>query len=82
MVLVDVFVPALDKAYNFSLNEEVPVSMLIEEITEVVERKEKNAFAGEREKLHLYCSGTRQQLPNSNTLLECAVGTGNLLILI
>lgn len=82
MVLVDIFIPALDKTYHFSLNEEVPVSMLIDEVTEMVGRKERSTFGGNREDLHLYCKKTQQLLPRQNTLLDCAVSTGNLLILV
>lgn len=82
MVLVDVFIPALDKTYNFSLNEEVSVSVLIDEITEMVERKERSSFGGDRHELHLFCRKTQQMLPNRNTLRECAVVTGSLLILV
>ena len=41
MVLVDVFVPSVDKTYNFSLNENVTIDAVILEITEMIEQKER-----------------------------------------
>ena len=40
MILVDVYVPSVDKTYDFQLSEKSKISIIIEEITEMVERKE------------------------------------------
>lgn len=82
MVLVDIFVPSLDKTYNFSLNEHVPVSSIVEEITEIIEQKERSTYKGDVGKLHLYNKKTRAPLPDKNTLAECFVTTGSYLLLL
>ena len=43
MILTDVYVPSVDKIYDFQLNEKVPVSTVIEEITEMISQKEHSA---------------------------------------
>ena len=40
MIIVNVRVPALEKIYNFSLEEKAQISELIEEITQLVVQKE------------------------------------------
>lgn len=82
MVLVDIFVPSLDKIYNFSLNEHVPVSSIVEEITEIVEQKERSTFKGDVRELRLYNRKTQSPLPVQNTLEECFVTTGSNLLLV
>ena len=82
MIVVDVFVPALDKTYNFSLNENVKINAVITEITDMIEQKEKMSFIGEQSKLRLYNKETRSRLPVENTLSECFIKSGKYLILI
>ncbi|WP_026517595.1 hypothetical protein [Butyrivibrio sp. MC2021] len=82
MIVVDVFVPALDKTYNFSLNEKVRINSVITEITDMIEQKEKMTFIGDQTKLRLYSTETGSRLPIDNTLSECAVRSGKKLILI
>lgn len=36
MILVDVYVPALDETYDFNMNENVLVGVLIDEISEML----------------------------------------------
>ena len=40
MIMVDVTVPSIGRQYNFSLEEQASISMLIAEITEVICQKE------------------------------------------
>ena len=47
MILVNVKVPALEKVYNFSIDEKAPISDLIDEITLLVFQKEGLAFEGD-----------------------------------
>ncbi|MDC7292484.1 MULTISPECIES: hypothetical protein [unclassified Butyrivibrio] len=82
MIVVDVFVPALDKVYNFSLNENVKIDAVITEITDMIEQKEKMVFVGDQSKLRLYNKETYQKLPVKNSLSECSIRSGKYLILI
>lgn len=48
MIIVDVEVQSIGRKYNFTLEEQVPISMLISEIREVICQKE-NCFLGRPE---------------------------------
>ncbi|MBP8714395.1 MAG: hypothetical protein KBH85_03250 [Lachnospiraceae bacterium] len=82
MILVDVYVPSVDKEYNFSLNEGVPVSTIIAEITEMIAQKEQTQLRGEQKYLNLCCRDKGSIFPAENTLEECGIATGSSLILI
>ena len=82
MVLVDIYVPSVDKTYNFSLNENVGITSIISEITEMVEQKEQVSLVGDRSGLHLYDGARRSALPGENTLSECAIRSGSMLFLV
>lgn len=82
MVLVDVFVPAVDKTYNFSLNENVAIEGVILEITEMIEQKEHTKLLGEKDSLNLYTMKNQAVLPKSNTLSDCYVTSGTRLLMV
>jgi hypothetical protein len=82
MILVDIFVPALDKTYNFTLNENVKISAVITEITDMIEQKEKVCFIGNQSKLRLYTKENGRKLPVDNSLAECYIKSGKYLVLI
>lgn len=82
MVLVDIYVPSVDKTYNFSLNETVEISSVISEITEMVEQKERVSLIGERSGTRLYSVYSSSVLPECNSLAECGIKNGTGLILV
>lgn len=82
MVLVDVFVPSVDKEYDFQLSETAEISMVIEEISEMIGQKERTEIVGDVNRLQL-CDQERQCLLDRNrTLAQCGVVTGSRLILV
>ncbi|SCY71406.1 WXG100 protein secretion system (Wss), protein YukD [Lachnospiraceae bacterium XBB2008] len=82
MIIVDVFVPAVDRTYNFSLNESVSIGSIISEVTEMIEQKERVHLAGNKAELRLYNKEKKCPLPEDNTLNECSIKTGESLILV
>ena len=82
MLLVDIYVPSVDKTYNFSLNENVEIGSLITEITEMIEKNEKSEFSGDKNKLFLYDKNRKEALSLSNTLYDYYITTGSQLILV
>lgn len=82
MVLVDVFVPSVDRTYDFRLNESIPVSAVIDEIAEMVGQKEQTKVVGKTNELQLYEKQTKRLLAKNKTLDECGVIQGNTLILV
>ena len=82
MILVDIFVPSVDKVYDFKLNESIPISTVIEEIVEMVGQKEKSEINGDIGKLELCNDKTQEILNKTITLQNCGIQTGDSLILI
>lgn len=82
MILVDIYVPSLDKSYDFQLNENMGVGTIIEEISEMVGQKERSQIVGDVSQLTLCDKRQRRVLDKDRTLAECGIFTGNSLILI
>ncbi len=82
MVLVDIFVPSVDKEYDFQLSETAEISTVIEEISEMIGQKERTEIVGDINRLQL-CHKERQCILDRNrTLAQCGVVTGSRLILV
>ena len=82
MILVDIFVPSIDKNYNFSLNENVKVRLIIDEITEMIGQKEQTHLFGSQDEINLWNLKEHRILPKENTLSDCFVKTGAALMLV
>lgn len=82
MVLVDVYVPSVEKTYDFQLNETIAVDTLIEEISEMIGQKEHSEIKGDVSELVLCNMSTREVLNKNMTLAEQGIITGNSLILV
>lgn len=82
MILVDVRVPSLNKVYDFNLEEYALVSVLIEEIVEMICQKEQCEMIGEIEEMLLCEEETQVVLPKHKNLEECGVHTGSRLLLV
>lgn len=82
MVISDVYVPSIDKTYNFALDEDVPVGSIIAELLEMIEQREQTLFVGDRGNIALIDKKASRRLPSKNTLKECNVATGSTLYLV
>lgn len=82
MILVEVFVPSVDKTYDFQLNENVPAGMVIQEISEMVGQQEKTKIVGEVSKICLCSQEQERVMRRGRTLAEQGIVTGNRLILV
>lgn len=82
MILVDVFVPSVDKEYDFQLSETASISMVIEEISEMIGQKERTEIVGDVNRLQLCDQEKQCILDRKKTLEESGVVTGSRLILI
>ena len=47
MIIVNVFIPLMDKEYEFKLNEDIPVCWIIEEITSLICQKEQYVLSND-----------------------------------
>ena len=54
MIIVNVFIPLMDKEYEFKLNEDIPVCWIIEEITSLICQKEQYVLSTLSVSLSLY----------------------------
>ena len=82
MIMTDVYVPALDRTYNFSLNEDIAIKTVVTELIDMIERKEQSKFVGSRESLQLFDKQNETVLPVDNTLIDLHIMNGAQLILV
>jgi hypothetical protein len=81
MLYVEVYVPALEKEYEFSLNEHVKIGAVIDEISSVVSVQEQKKWQEDTEE-RILCNATGKcLLPKNRSLYECKVHPGSRLIL-
>lgn len=81
MITIDVYVPMIGKTYDFSLDENIIVETIIEEITELIIQKE-NYTASETSDMYLFSQNDNQVLNKRFSLKENGIDTGNKLLLI
>lgn len=82
MIHVDVYVPAMMKNYEFSLNEHSKISAIIEEIAHMISQKEQMAWKGNISELSLCNVSNGFLLPMEKSLYQCKTTSGSRLILI
>lgn len=81
MIIVNVRVPAMEKIYNFSLEERAKVRDLIEEITELISQKENVPFQGDLEEVILCSVENGEQCGKDHCLSDYGIVDGAELIL-
>lgn len=81
MIIVDVYVPAMDRVYNFSLDEESKISVLIEEISELICKKERSVLDGTKERFIMGSVEKGSNFRSDFSLREYGVKNGDKLIL-
>ncbi|MCC8026241.1 MAG: hypothetical protein LIP16_13220 [Clostridium sp.] len=82
MIMVDVMVPSIGRQYNFSLEEQSPISMLIAEIAEVICQKENCCLGGSVEELTLWSREHKNMLSGQASLSQYGIANGSRLLLI
>ncbi len=82
MIMVEISVPALDKEYDFQLDDYAPVSMLTEEIAEMVCHREQSSLVGQEKDMVLCHFESRRILPEERNLHSLGVKTGDKLLLL
>ncbi len=82
MVMVEIYIPLLDKRYDFRLDEHTQILYLLEDISEIICQKEQCSMGGDWRSLFLCDMATRRRLPFASTLSECGVKIGDSLLLV
>lgn len=80
MIYVDVYVPIIDKVYDFNLDENATVAILIDEIAEMLSQKEQSKISGDPYEIVLCLEEDSLVMPRNKTLSECGVHTGSRII--
>lgn len=82
MIIADIYVPVVNKNYDFSVNEKTVISMLLEEISEMIAQKEGCSTAVNPDDFML-CNGDNGVILNPEyTLNQYGIGNGAHLILV
>lgn len=82
MIMVDVYVPALDREYDFCLNQDVEIGAVIKEISGMIAYKEHSEIVGNVGELMLCDRDNGVILDSSRTLCACRIQTGSKLMLV
>lgn len=82
MILVNVYVPAVEHTYDFRLNESFAPGVIVNELCEMVEQKEQLSPGNGRERLMLFDASLQRMLPFDRSLRESGIVDGHLLILV
>lgn len=81
MILVDIQVPALDKIYDFELEEDMQTGLLLDDILHLIARKE-GLYVEKKSGIRLYAFGQERFLDEEKGLGQQGVGNGERLILV
>lgn len=82
MILVDVVVPSVDKTYDFKLDENAQIALVLEEITEMVSRREHCDMIGDKEEVLLCRYDGQVVLNRLSTLSDSGITDGSRLLLL
>ncbi len=82
MILVDVYMPAIDMTCDFWLDESVVVEKIIVEVAEMIIKKTKSGPGNGSGCFMLYSTGDERALDRNLTLQENRIRDGSRLILV
>ena len=82
MILVDIYIPAVDETYDFMLDENVETEKIIDEITGMITKKMKSGSIGHASEFLLYSMVTEKMLDRRKSLQQNGVQDGTKLMLV
>ena len=82
MILVDIYVPSVDREYDFGLDEKARIAGIIEEVASMVSQKEQCDLKGSADALLLCSMQDKGILPREKTLEQCQIRNGSRLMLV
>ncbi len=82
MILVDIYVPGVNQTYDFSLDENAKISLLLEEISGMICQKEQCTLDGNVKELLLISQGKQKILSPELTLSQYGIAQGERLMLV
>lgn len=81
MILVDVYVPSLNRVYDFNLDEDSAISVLISEISELICKKEHSVLDGLEKEFIMGSIDGNMNFNPVHSLKEYGIKNGDKLIL-
>lgn len=82
MILVDIYIPSLDKNYDFQVDGTVSVENLTMEISEMIGNETKSGKISGAEDFMLCSLDQNKVLKKYNTLTDCGIKNGSRLMLV
>lgn len=82
MILVDIYVPGVNRTYDFSLDENAGISLLLEEISGMICQKEQCTLDGSVKELLLISQSRKKILSPELTLASYGIVQGDRLMLV
>lgn len=82
MILVEIYVPAMDENYDFMLDEDTKVEQIIGELEEMLSKKAKSVCTDPIEAFILCSRDRKEVLPMQKTLAACHIRDGSQLLLV
>lgn len=82
MILVEIYVPSVDKNYDFSLDEYAYVEDIVYELRNMIVHKEQLHFENDNEELILGSYDKGRAIPSNATLNQFDVKSGERLFLV
>lgn len=82
MILVDIYAPAVDKTFDFKLDENAEVSLILGEVTAMIAKKTGSESPGSADDFLIYKSGREQPLSVDLSLFENGIRDGDRLIIV
>jgi hypothetical protein len=82
MILVDVYIPAVDESFDFALDENTLIEKVILEIIEMIAKKMKGSTERCAEDFFLYSIDKKEKLEKLSTLYASGVIDGSRLMLV
>ena len=82
MILAEIYIPAVDGNYDFMLDENVPVTQVMEEISEMIAKKVKEKKPERIEDFVLYSVDTNALLDPAKSLYQNGILDGSKMIFV
>lgn len=82
MILVDIYVPGVNQTYDFSVDENAKIGLLLEEISGMICQKEQCSLNGSVKELMLVSQNQRKLLSEELTLAHYNISQGDRLLLV
>ena len=81
-MIVDIYIPSVDKTYDFKLDENQEIAIIIEEIVEMISQKENCTISGNVKDLLLVRLEDSKIFDKNRTLSNYKICNGKRLILV